>query len=127
MLQLTPHQTIYLAPLPIDFRKGIDALAHVCHSTLAHDPFSGKVFVFTNKQKTALKILTYDGNGFWLCLKRFSKGRLPWWPEGSSLPTQLLAAHLYVILSQGSPPQLEALWKPLKQPCVAHNSKEAML
>jgi transposase len=33
---------------------------------LKQDPFSGKLFVFTNRQRTSIKILVYDGQGFWL-------------------------------------------------------------
>lgn len=36
-----------------------------------HDPFAGTVFVFRNRQRTALKVLMYDGQGFWLCHKHF--------------------------------------------------------
>ena len=63
MLQLTPQMRIYLAVQPVDFRKGIDGIAHVCRRTLDVDPFSGGVFVFRNRKRTALKILVYDGRG----------------------------------------------------------------
>ena len=76
MLQLTPQMRIYLAVSPVDFRKGIDGLASVCRRLLDLDPFSGGLFVFRNRKGTALKILVYDGQGFWLCMKRFSKGTL---------------------------------------------------
>jgi transposase len=60
------------------FSQGIDGLAGVCRQVIACDPFSGQVFVFRNKRKTAIKILIYDGQGFWLCQKRLSKGRFIW-------------------------------------------------
>lgn len=78
MLQLTPQQIILLAIQPVDFRKGIDGLAALCQGQLLEDPFSGKLFVFTNRRRRAVKIIVYDGGGFWLCLKRFSKGKLAW-------------------------------------------------
>lgn len=80
MLQLTPHHTILLAIHPVDFRKGIEGLAAICRLRLLEDPFSGKIFVFTNKPRTSVKILIYDGQGFWLVMKRFSQGKLLWWP-----------------------------------------------
>jgi len=39
----------------------------VCQEQLQADPFSGRLFVFRNRRRTALKILAYDGRGFWLC------------------------------------------------------------
>ena len=67
MIQLTPHMRILVAVEPIDFRAGIDALAAACTARLDADPFSGALFVFGNRARTAIKILVYDGQGFWLC------------------------------------------------------------
>ncbi|HLB80041.1 MAG TPA: IS66 family insertion sequence element accessory protein TnpB [Dongiaceae bacterium] len=80
MIQLTPHMRILVAVEPADFRKGIDGLAEVCRNRMRRDPFDGAVFVFRNRRATAVKILVYDGQGFWLCQKRLSKGRFRWWP-----------------------------------------------
>ncbi len=80
MLQLTPQMRILVAVEPADFRRGIDGLARLCRESLGADPFVGTVFVFRNRRGTALKLLTYDGQGFWLCQKRLSQGRFPWWP-----------------------------------------------
>jgi transposase len=101
MIQLTTHMRILVAIEPADFRKGIDGLARVCREALGSDPFSGGVFVFCNKSRKAVKILVYDGQGFWLCQKRLSKG---WWPHSISAATQTLEAHqLSVLLSGGDP------------------------
>src|SRR5512146_2945081 len=83
MLQITPQMKILVAVEPADFRRGIDALARLCQETLQHDPFVGAVFVFRNRKGTALKVLMYDGQGFWLCHKRLSQGRFPWWPSAA--------------------------------------------
>ena len=57
-----------------------------------------------NKSRKAIKILVYDGQGFWLCQKRLSKGRFPWWPYSVSAATKALEAHqLAVLLSGGDP------------------------
>jgi transposase len=66
MLQLTPQSRIFLATEPVDFRKGIDGLAAVCRLVLREQPFSGAVFVFRNRAATTIKLLCYDGQGFWL-------------------------------------------------------------
>ncbi|MGB5733073.1 MAG: IS66 family insertion sequence element accessory protein TnpB [Thiohalocapsa sp.] len=48
-------------------RRGINGLAAQCRQRLREDPFTGAIFVFRNRRATALKLLCYDGQGFWLC------------------------------------------------------------
>ena len=104
MIQLTTHMRILVAIEPADFRKGIDGLARLCREALRSDPFSGGVFVFCNKSRKAVKILVSDGQGFWVCQKRLSKGRFGWWPQSVSAATRTLQAHqLAVLLSGGDP------------------------
>ena len=69
MVSITPQMRILVAVAPADFRKGIDGLGGVCRKALGTDPLSGCVFVFRNRRGTAIKILAYDGQGFWLCQK----------------------------------------------------------
>jgi transposase len=73
-------------------RKGIDSLAQLCREKLEADPFSGCLFIFRSRRGTAIKLLVYDGQGFWLATKRLSKGRFPWWPTGKE-PARTLRAH----------------------------------
>jgi hypothetical protein len=109
MIQVTPHMRILVALLPADFRKGIDGLARLCRVELASDPFSGTAFVFRNRRRTALKILVYDGQGFWLCQKRLSASRFRYWPEapsacaGSCGARVLKGIELQLLLSGGDP------------------------
>jgi transposase len=103
MIQVTPHMRILVAVEPADFRKGIDGLASLCRAVLQQDPFSGCVFVFGNRRRQAIKILVYDGQGFWLCQKRLSQGRFRWWPQGSEAAQPLEAHQLGVLLSAGDP------------------------
>src|SRR6266581_2239033 len=83
MIAVTAQTRIWVATEPADFRCGIDGLARVCRQVLKTDPFGGALFVFRNRRSTSVKILAYDGRGFWLCQKRLSKGRFRWWPQGS--------------------------------------------
>lgn len=100
MIQIVPHMKILVAYEAVDFRKGIDSLACVCEHQFKMNPFHGTLFIFRNRSGTAIKCLVYDGQGFWLCQKRFSKGRLQWWPTrghgvGESLPAEQLAVLIY--------------------------------
>ena len=108
MLQITPQMKVLVAVEPADFRRGIDGLAALCKTSLEVDPFSGTVFVFRNRRRTAIKALVYDGQGFWLCHKRLSSGRFRWWPTADDASvdhaTKTLAAHqLTVLFSAGDP------------------------
>ena len=117
MLQITPQMKILVAIAPVDFRRGMDSLSRLCQETLRSDPFSGAVFVFRNRKGTALKVLMYDGQGFWLCQKRLSRGRFGWWPKGSTAHAAALAAHqLHVLLAAGNPQTTAAApdWRPVR-------------
>lgn len=116
MLQITPQTRILVAVEPVDFRCGIDALAQLCRSKLSSEPFSGTMFVFCNRGRSAVKVLYYDGQGFWLCHKRLSRGRFRWWPTEAGSASRSLRAHeLGVLLCAGDPDAAKAapLWRPL--------------
>lgn len=102
MIQITPQMRVLVAVEPVDFRKGIDGLARVAREELSRDPFSGWAFVFRNGRSTAIKILVYDGQGFWCCQKRLSRGRFRHWPEGPGVSGRILEAPaVHVLLSGG--------------------------
>lgn len=103
MIQVTPQMRVLAAIEPADFRKGIDGLARLCRAELKEDPFSGCVFVFCNRSRKAVKILIYDGQGFWLCQKRLSKGKFNFWPRGNTATRGLESYRLSVLLSGGDP------------------------
>lgn len=104
MIQVTPQMRVLVAIAPADFRRGIDGLARLAKEELFSDPFSGWVFVFRNRRGTSIKILVYDGQGFWLCHKRLSSGRFRFWPSRVGGPARTLKAHeLQVLLCGGDP------------------------
>lgn len=114
MIQVTPQMRILVAVEPADFRKGIDGLARLCQEVLKQDPFRGWVFVFRNRRATAVKALAYDGQGFWLCQKRLSRGHFRWWPASRTGAAKSLEAHqLQALLSAGNPDGIQAapVWR----------------
>ena len=116
MIQVTPQMRVLVAVEAADFRRGIDGLSRHCREALQTDPFTGAVFVFRNRRRTALKLLVYDGQGFWLCHKRLSKGRFRWWPSSQTEAATTLQAHeLQVLVCAGDPSATHAapLWRRL--------------
>ncbi len=84
-------------------RKGIDSLAQLCREKSNSDPFSGCLFIFRNRSARAIRILAYDGQGFWLSTKRLSKGRFRWWPTGAEAGRSLRAHQAQMLLAGGDP------------------------
>ena len=103
MIQITPQMKVRVCVEPIDFRAGIDGLARQSKDRFDEDPFSGTVFLFRNRKGTAIKILVYDGQGFWLCQKRLSNGRFRFWPCDEASSKELAAREIGVLLANGDP------------------------
>ena len=115
MIQVTPQMRVLVAVEAADFRRGIDGLAQLCRASLKADPFAGALFVFRNRRRTAIKLLVYDGQGFWLCHKRLSKGKFRWWPspDDDAAAAALQAHELQVLICAGDPSATRAapLWR----------------
>jgi transposase len=112
VIQITPQMRVLVAVAAVDGRKGVDALAQLCREKLEADPFSGCVFIFRTRRQTAIKLLAYDGQGFWIATKRLSKGRFRWWPTGTE-PARALQAHQAQLLLAAGNPETEAapVWR----------------
>lgn len=99
MLTFAPTQRIYLALEPVDMRKQFNGLWALAQEKLREDPFSGALFVFTNKDRDRLKILFWDGSGVWVLAKRLEKGRFSWPLGNSATKITLEPAALTMLLS----------------------------
>lgn len=80
MFGLGPATKIYLGAEPVDMRKGFEGLFGLVRDQLGQDPLSGHLFLFSNRLRTRLKALVWDGSGLWICAKRLERGRFHW-PE----------------------------------------------
>jgi transposase len=58
-------------------RKSIDGLSILVSEKFNLDPFSGHLFVFSNRKQNIVKILYWDCNGFCLWHKRLDRMRNP--------------------------------------------------
>ena len=87
-----PHSVrIFVAVVPVDMRKQYDGLWTAAQQQLGEDPKNGAVFVFTNKERTRLKLLYWDGTGVWVLAKRLEQGRFSW-PQPSQAGAKLSLA-----------------------------------
>jgi len=69
---------IMIKPGSTDFRKQINGLALLVENELKLNAFSNYLFMFCSKNRSRLKILYWDRNGFCLWLKRLEKDKFPW-------------------------------------------------
>ncbi len=100
MFGLGPATKIYLAVEAVDMRKGFEGLHGLVRDHLGQDPLSGHVFLFTNRTRTRLKVLVWDGSGLWVCAKRLEKGRFHW-PAAEGASSVTMRAEELVLLVNG--------------------------
>jgi transposase len=86
MLSADNPTRVFLACGSTDMRKSIDGLAAIVTHVYDQDLFAGSLFVFCNRGRDKLKILTWDHNGFWLYYRRLEKGHFRW-PNGAEQQT----------------------------------------
>jgi transposase len=72
---------------------------------MAMDPFGGALFVFYNRDRTAMKILCYDGQGFCLFAKRLSKGKFVYnhQMDHEQVCKQICYRALNILINNGDP------------------------
>ncbi len=98
MIQVTASTPIMVAIEPVDFRRQMDGLIAHCRQVLSADPMTGTLFIFINRAKTMIRVLVYEGNGFWLMTKRLSKGTFTDWPKSQQAVSPLSAKLLVRLL-----------------------------
>lgn len=103
MIQFPANANVIVMHEPISFRNGIDGTAAIARVVLQREPMDGAFFVFRNKLRHMLRILYFDGGGFWLCTRRLSRGRFSSWPKGDGPCSPLLARELQILIWGGDP------------------------
>ena len=81
MLNFTGSLKVFLATEHVDLRKSFTGLWAITLNKLKEDPTSGALYIFTNRRRTRIKILYWDGTGLWVLIKRLEKGTF-FWPKG---------------------------------------------
>ncbi len=102
MLSFSGNLRVFVAVEPCDMRKGYEGLSALAGGVLGEDVRSGALFVFSNRRRTRLKILYFDGTGMWVMGKRLEKGTFSWpkLVEGGS-PKVVLRAEALAMLTDG--------------------------
>ena len=70
MLSFSGSLKVFVAVEACDLRKSFNGLHALVTERLGEDPRQGALFVFTNRRRTRLKILCWDGTGLWVLTKR---------------------------------------------------------
>lgn len=98
MLQVGAPVRIYVYTRAADLRKGFDGLSGLVRSELGGDPTDGSLFLFFNRRRDRLKILHFDGSGYWLYYRLLEAGTFePITSEGPCL--QIDATQLSMLLA----------------------------
>ncbi len=101
MIDIHSISHVYMAQGVTDLRKGIDGYAALVSGCMKLDPFSSSMFLFCNRTKDKLKILVWDGNGFWLCYKRLEQGKFKWVKGKDDNPSLKLSKQQVTWLLEG--------------------------
>jgi len=78
---------VYLYRQPIDFRKSYRGLTALVECELGHNPFEGRLYVFSNKQRTKIKCLFWEDTGFVLYYKALVEDKFKWPKSNEALLT----------------------------------------
>ena len=74
MFLLSPQTMVFLAKQVTDMRKSFRGWLALTEAVLRQDPTSGHLFVFVNRRRDMLKILNWEGSGFWIWYLRLERG-----------------------------------------------------
>jgi transposase len=97
MLSLSPATRIFVALEPVDMRQSFNGLSAAVQAVLAQDVLSGHLFVFTNRRRTRVKAIYWDGTGLVVYAKRLERGRFGW-PIGEGASHTLRPEELTLVL-----------------------------
>lgn len=102
MIGIPASVKVFLAVEPCDMRKSFNGLYAIAQNQLKEDPLAGALFLFTNKRRTRLKILYFDGSGLWILIKRLERGRFSW-PDADAVQGKkmVLSRRVLALLLEG--------------------------
>jgi transposase len=100
MLLLSEHQRYFVFTGATDMRKGFDTLCGLVRAEMKMNPMSGDMFIFFNRNKTHVKILLWERDGFAIYFKRLEKGTFEL-PQSNSSSSNAISAQTLALILQG--------------------------
>jgi transposase len=102
VLSFSGSLKVFVALEPCDLRKSFNGLHALVSERLGEDPRQGALFLFTNRPRTRLKILYWDGTGLWVLIKRLERGSFSWpKPSESGAAKMRLTPEALTMLTDG--------------------------
>jgi transposase len=65
---------IYLYTQDTDMRKGAEGLSGIVRQHMQGDPLDGSLFLFINRRRDRMKMLHWDGGGYWVFYRVLEAG-----------------------------------------------------
>ncbi|MBP62412.1 MAG: hypothetical protein CMJ62_12905 [Planctomycetaceae bacterium] len=100
MLNVGSHIKIYAYTQPTDMRKGFNGLSGIIRDQFQADPTDGSLFLFVNRRRDRMKMLHFDGGGFWLYYRLLEAGTFEAFvPKDDACRLQIDATQLSMLLA----------------------------
>jgi transposase len=88
---------VYLHRDPVDFRYGLNSLSILVEQSMRLNPMDSSLYIFGNRRRDRIKILGWDGSGFWLLMKRLEASRFIW-PDNKTEVVKMTTSVLHALL-----------------------------
>ena len=88
---------VYLHREPVDFRYGMNSLSILVEQSMRLNPMDSSLYIFGNRRRDRIKILGWDGSGFWLMMKRLEASRFIW-PDNKAEVVTMTTNVLHALL-----------------------------
>ena len=100
MFHMNQNLKVVLATEPVDLRKSFNGLYVIARNELGEVPENGALFIFSNRTRTRIKVLCFDGTGCWVSVKRLEQGTFSW-PKGLGEAKMALKPEALALLIDG--------------------------
>ncbi len=97
MFRFDDNLKVYLHRDPVDFRYGLNSLSILVEQSMRLNPMDSSLYIFGNRRRDRIKILGWDGSGFWLLMKRLEASRFIW-PDNKTEVVKMTTSVLHALL-----------------------------